>query len=48
MPIVNVDGKNVFIEEGTPNPEAAARRKLKKLAGGESFLGDIGRGIGLV
>ena len=46
MPIVNVDGKNVFIEEGTPNPEAAARRKLKKLAGGESFLGDIGRGIG--
>ncbi|BCV01699.1 MAG: hypothetical protein CM15mV44_0910 [uncultured marine virus] len=29
MPIIDIDGVRVFVEEGTPNPEAAAKRKLK-------------------
>mgnify|MGYP001181741710 CR=1 FL=1 len=46
MPIINVDGVRVFVEEGSPNPEATAKRKLKSIQGGDSFLGEVGRGIG--
>ena len=46
MPVINVDGKNVFVPEGTPNPESAARKTLRSVSSGESFLGEVGRGIG--
>lgn len=46
MPIIDIDGVRVFVEEGTPNPEAAAKRKLKSRKSGDSFLGEVGRGIG--
>jgi len=46
MPVINVDGVRVFVEEGSPNPEATAKRKLKSIQGGDSFLGEVGRGIG--
>ena len=46
MPVINVDGVRVFVEEGSPNPEATAKRKLKSMQSGDSFLGEVGRGIG--
>jgi hypothetical protein len=46
MPVIDIDGKKVFVPEGTSDPESAARRTLKSVSGGESFLGEVGRGIG--
>ena len=46
MPVINVDGVRVFVEEGSPNPEATAKRKLKSMQSGDNFLGEVGRGIG--
>ena len=46
MPIINIDGKEVFVPQGTPNPEAAARKALRSVSSGDSFLGEVGRGIG--
>lgn len=45
MPIIKIDGKEVFVPQGTPNPEATARRALKS-SSGDSFLGEVGRGVG--
>ena len=46
MPVIDIDGKKVFVPEGTSDPEAAARKTLRSVSGGESFLGEVGRGIG--
>ena len=46
MPVIDIDGKKVFVPEGTSDPESAARRTLRSVSGGESFLGEVGRGIG--
>ena len=46
MPVIDIDGKKVFVPEGTSDPESAARKTLKSVSGGESFLGEVGRGIG--
>ena len=46
MPIINIDGKEVFVPQGTPNPEAVARKALRSGSSGDSFLGEVGRGIG--
>ena len=32
--------------QGTPNPEAVARKALRSGSSGDSFLGEVGRGIG--
>ena len=46
MPVIDIDGKKVFVPEGTSDPESAARKTLRSVSGGESFLGEVGRGIG--
>ena len=38
--------KRFLFHRGTPNPEAVARKALRSGSSGDSFLGEVGRGIG--